>query len=573
MKGIQIRAILFFLLASAFAPDSLSAQCLSGNCQNGSGTYRFSSGAKYTGKFVGGRPHGTGEIEFSNGNRYVGDWKDGVREGRGKMSFKNSATMLSYEGEFRRGKMAGTGTLLYKNGDKYTGQWENDSPNGRGTYAFASKDRYEGDFKNGKFEGQGTMIYPDGAKYTGGWKDNRKSGSGKFYTPNGELTEGVWANGELVKKQKPSTQPDTQDADNEAVASAKPNPSKADVSGLRNCTSVYCRSGKGYFDYPDGSRWVGEFKEGYPEGKGVCYYANGDRYEGEWARNAPHGDGVMRFASGRVYGATWMNGAPVKELDADEGMPEDDEPVNVEASKKVRVWAVIVGVGRYNHMPTLKFTDDDAYQVYAFLKSPEGGALPESQISLLIDEAATRDNILRAMRQTFGKADENDVVMMYFSGHGLEGCFLPVDFDGYSNKLRHDEVRRVFAESKAKHKLCIADACHSGTMQSLAARSPVTVTLDKYYAAFENTDGGTALLMSSKGEELSLEDHGLRQGVFSHYLLRGMKGAADKNSDSIVTIREIYNYVYAKVREYTANVQTPVLTGDFDDNMPVAVRR
>jgi uncharacterized caspase-like protein len=82
-----------------------------------------------------------------------------------------------------------------------------------------------------------------------------------------------------------------------------------------------------------------------------------------------------------------------------------------------------------------------------------------------------------------------------------------------------------------------------------------------------------ALLMSSKAEELSLEDHGLRQGVFTYYVLRGMKGAADVNNDYIVTVKELYNYVYAKVREYTAGVQTPVLTGNYDENMPVSLRR
>lgn len=79
---------------------------------------------------------------------------------------------------------------------------------------------------------------------------------------------------------------------------------------------------------------------------------------------------------------------------------------------------------------------------------------------------------------------------------------MPSDYDGYSNKLRHEEVKEIFNESRAKHKLCIADACHSGSL--LAARSPMTVTLDKYYQAFEDSGGSTALLMSSKGEELSL---------------------------------------------------------------------
>ena len=162
--------------------------------------------------------------------------------------------------------------------------------------------------------------------------------------------------------------------------------------------------------------------------------------------------------------------------------------------------------------------------------------------------------------------------MLYFSGHGLSGCFLPYDYDGYNNKLRHDEIKQVFMQSKAKHKLCIADACHSGSL-NYASKGPAPISLQRYYQVFEEVEGGVALLMSSKAEELSLEDHGLRQGVFTYYLLRGLKGGADTNGDYLITIKELHNFVYSRVREYTANVQTPVLTGDYDDNMPVGLRR
>lgn len=557
----NIRFFLLFFSLTIFTQAGF-AQCLSGNCQNGVGTFKFTSGAKYTGEFYNGKPHGKGMMKFSNENTYDGSWKDGTRDGFGIMTTKNGNR---YEGEFKRNVMQGKGTMRYQNGDSYTGKWENDSPNGKGVYQFKTKERYDGEFKDGKFQGQGTMYYPDGARFTGTWKDNRKNGKGKLTEANGKAQQGVWVNGELSKE--------TSNAD-VAAAPEKTTLNQPSVEGMRNCGKVNCGNGKGYFDYPDGSRYIGEFKAGYPEGKGTCYYANGDVYEGGWSKIAPQGEGIMNFASGRVYGAQWMNGSPVKELDADEVMPETDELVNIEASKKVKVWALVVGVGRYSHMPTLRFTDDDAYQVYSFLRSVEGGGIPENQIRILIDEDATRDNILRTMKSLFGKADANDVVMMYFSGHGLEGCFLPVDFDGYNNKLRHEDILKIFKESKAKHKICIADACHSGTLNgTLAAKGPVTVSLNKYYNAFEKASGGTALLMSSKGEELSLEDQGLRQGVFSHYLLKGLRGLADSNGDTIITIRELYKYVYVKVREYTGNAQTPILTGTFDDLMPVAVRR
>ena len=464
----------------------------------------------------------------------------------------------------------GQGTFRFANGDKYVGKWTNGQPHGQGKYYFASKERYEGAFSYGKFEGNGTMYYPDGAYYTGAWKKNLKNGPGKLVRTNGSVTEGAWANGKYTGGNIGSgtvAQTTSQKPNKPANASSN----KPDVSSMRDCNSVYCRSGNGYYNYPDGSRWVGEFKDGVPAGKGTCYYAGGDRYDGQWLKGAPNGEGVMNFANGRVYGAVWVNGAPIRELDSDEIIPSN--PVKIEASKDVKIYAVIVGVSTYTAMPSLKFTDDDANLFYSFLRSPEGGGLPDEQIEVLIDEAATRENILRTMRQYFLKADANDVVLFYFSGHGLEGCFLPVDFDGFNNKLRHDEIKKIFMQSKAKHKLCIADACHSGTLNyGLVAKGPAPVSMAKYYQAFEDSYGGVALLMSSKAEELSLEDHGLRHGVFTYYLLRGLKGAANANGDQIVTIRELYTYVHAKVREYTTNVQTPVLTGAFDEAMPVAFR-
>lgn len=463
----------------------------------------------------------------------------------------------------------GTGSFRFLNGDTYTGTWLNSQPNGKGVYAFSTRERYEGYFSQGKFDGQGTMTYQDGSRYIGGWRGNKKNGVGKLMDKNGSLLKaGEWSNGEFISASS-STAAST------AAATATPpirTAGRDKVDGLRRCNTTYCSNGRGYYDYPDGSRWVGNFRDGLPYGDGICYYVNGDRYVGEWQHNAPYGQGVMYFASGRAYGAIWVNGSPVRELDSQEATPT--VPVRTEQSKsEVRIRAVIVGVSNYTSMPSLRFTDDDANRYYAFLKSPEGGAIPDSRLDLLIDP--TRNELLTALRNNFLKADEDDMVILYFSGHGLDGCFLPADFDGYNNKVRHEEIKNIFKQSKAKYKVCIADACHSGSLnQGLAAKGPTPVTmLSRYYRALEASDGGIALLMSSKSEELSLEDHGLRQGVFTYYLLKGLKGDGDQDRDGLVTIRELYTYVHAKVREYTAGAQTPVLTGTYDDDLPVSVVR
>jgi hypothetical protein len=568
MRRVCIAIVAIFILHAG-----LQAQCLSGNCQNGKGVMKFSSGAVYNGEFANGKLHGQGVLDFTNGNRYSGEWQNGMREGSGKLAFKNGNL---YEGTFVANKISGYGTMHYANGDKYIGNWSTDQPTGKGRYEFKTKEVYEGDFVRGKFEGQGTMAYLDGSRYTGGWKDNRKQGTGMFKSNTGQVSEGTWDNGELVMQKTDDNALTGVSADQAAsdVGSSRPESNtRPDISKMRNCSAKYCASGTGYFDFPDGSRYIGEFINGMPQGDGKCFYANGDIYEGGWNVNAPNGEGIMRFASGRVYGAVWMMGSPVKEIEAKQELP-DVGPVSMEVSKNVRIWAVVVGVADYNHMPKLKYTDNDAYEYSAFLKSVEGGGLPDQQVRVLVDEEATRNNILIALQTQFKKADANDMVIMYFSGHGLEGCFLPYDYDGMNNKLLHSEVLDVFKQSKAKYKLCLGDACHSGSLTTtLAAKSPAKVTLDRYYAAFDESSGGTALLMSSKGEEVSLEDSGLRRGVFSHYLIKGLKGEADSNGNKIVTVNELHRYVVEKVRSYTQRQQNPIITGDYDPEMPVGVVR
>jgi uncharacterized caspase-like protein len=81
-------------------------------------------------------------------------------------------------------------------------------------------------------------------------------------------------------------------------------------------------------------------------------------------------------------------------------------------------------------------------------------------------------------------------------------------------------------------------------------------------------------MLSSDKDQTSLEISSLNQGVFSYYLIAGLKGAADKNSDNTITISELYYYVrdntYAFVKGRSKERQTPILFGSFDREMIIA---
>lgn len=541
LLSLTIATLLSFYLYS-------QGDCQKGDCNNGHGTYLYPSGAKYIGDFKNGKLHGKGIFYYSDGTKYIGNWENQYRQGKGRMIFISGD---EYFGNFKMNKMSGKGVMTYISGNTYEGDWLSNKQHGIGKFSFSNGDVYEGAFIEGMFSGQGTMYYSDGSKYEGEWLMNKRHGQGVMTYPDGEQVFGQWE-------------------DDEYLADWATMSFGGDTSILRDCNSTYCASGTGKFLYKDGSKYVGSFNKGIPEGEGTVFYKSGDKYEGGWLQHAPHGRGIMYYKSGKIVGAIWDFGKPVKKLFSEHKV-ENPVNVTVENSQDVKIWAVIIGAAQYPHMPALRYTDDDAYQVYAFLKSPEGGALPDEQLRLLIDEDATLNNITTALRSIFLRADENDVVLFYFSGHGIEGAFLPIDYDGVNNKLEHSELISLLKASRAKHKIVIADACHSGSL--LVARTPLSEALQKYYTAFETARGGTALLMSSKGEEYSLEDGGLRSGIFSHFLVRGLKGEADANADKIISITEIFDFVHRNVRMYTGNIQTPTLSGDYDNRMPISVIR
>ena len=234
------------------------------------------------------------------------------------------------------------------------------------------------------------------------------------------------------------------------------------------------------------------------------------------------------------------------------------------------IYAVVVGVSKYIHINSLDYADDDAYEFYSFLKSPDGGALDKSKLKHFIDENAKKSRILMSLKEICNTADSNDMVIFYFSGHGSPGSFLPYDYNGNDNQIFHSEIKKIMESSRAKAKICIADACHSGNLKS---KSNSPSAMSSFYSAFKNSEGGTILFMSSKAEELSGEFSGIRQGIFSYYLINGLSGAADINNNRIVTIGELSKYVIEKVKLYTKGAQTPIINGNYDKDLPLGVVR
>ena len=235
-----------------------------------------------------------------------------------------------------------------------------------------------------------------------------------------------------------------------------------------------------------------------------------------------------------------------------------------------QTYAVVVGISDYqalsNRTGDLRFADRDARQVAQFLMSKAGGSVPASHLLLLTNRQATRSRIEQALA-LFRRARPGDRVLFYFSGHGLSDSFAPYDArpGPYPNMLTHHDLKAAFRRSSASTKLCIADACLSGSMtqvrQDRAAPTSVSTPAD---------GSNVAMLLASRSTQYAVESRRLTGGTFTHYLLLGLSGRADRNADRTVTIRELHQYVAPRVRQATHGRQTPVFYGRFSDNLALS---
>ena len=79
-------------------------------------------------------------------------------------------------------------------------------------------------------------------------------------------------------------------------------------------------------------------------------------------------------------------------------------------------------------------------------------------------------------------------------------------------------------------------------------------------------------MLASRPTEAALELGALGHGLFTHSLLEGLRGAADRDRDRTVTLQELYDYVEAEVRRTARSVgrdQHPVLKGELAGAVPL----
>lgn len=384
------------------------------------------------------------------------------------------------------------------------------------------------------------------------------------------------------------------------------------IDAQGTCVTGNCTNGNGTFKFPSGALFEGSF-EGGKMVKGTCKFTNGDVYNGNFFNNKFHGQGRYHYKqSGNLFDGTYSNGEKTngkftysdrstytgsfknhkkdgrgklttlkgKVLD---GYWDADMFIGAKPNDKVQTYALIVGVADYKNSGPgdgdLTYATNDARAFNDFLQSADGEKVPAVNIKMLLDREATLSEILRFGNQLYANADENDRIIFFFSGHGSPSGLIPYDYDSFGiNVLSYDKVKELFAVSLASVKLVFADACHSGAIKKEVSSKSVEEFLQDIEpkSTLPQSDRrNVAIMLSSDGDQISYETPSLSQGVFAFYLMKGLSGAADKNNDNLITMAEAYYYVrdktYNYVRENMRSTQTPILFGNFDKEMIIAV--
>jgi hypothetical protein len=201
--------------------------------------------------------------------------------------------------------------------------------------------------------------------------------------------------------------------------------------------------------------------------------------------------------------------------------------------------AVIVGTdqGQGDDEP-LRYARSDARRVRDLLV--ELGALKPER-ALLVEEGGSAE-VVQALQQAIGRASEivgsgrRVSFLFYYSGHGdeqalhLRGSTLPLS-----------ELRALVAQVPADVHVSILDACRFGGRSRGTHRGPAFAL-----ATSPDSPHGSVELRAASAGEAAQESDELAGAVFTHFLVSGLRGAADSNRDARVTLAELYAYVFDK---------------------------
>lgn len=237
--------------------------------------------------------------------------------------------------------------------------------------------------------------------------------------------------------------------------------------------------------------------------------------------------------------------------------------------------AVVIGISNYQNdqITDLRFADKDARAFADYLLSDAGGKLSIDNLRFLANEQATQGQIASAFTWLSEASQAGDKAIIYFSGHGDMETLT-----GLSFLLAHDASATAYSgggsfpvvflqaiitrltTQKQVQVILITDACRAGKLagnEINGAQATAKLLSDQF--------ANEVKILSCQPNEFSMESPqwGGGRGVFSYFLLDGLRGLADQNRDQTVSLLEIGRFLEDKVPAAVApQSQIPMVVGN-----------
>jgi formylglycine-generating enzyme required for sulfatase activity len=214
-------------------------------------------------------------------------------------------------------------------------------------------------------------------------------------------------------------------------------------------------------------------------------------------------------------------------------------------------YALLIGVSNYTDLNPLPSAVKDVAALKEVLIDPKIGGFADSDVEALtdVDETAIR----RGISKLFANRKNDDLVLLYFSGHGVTDSRNDFYLSGISTDkndllstaVSSDFVQKAMNQRGSKRQVLILDCCHSGAFpKGMTAKDIGKVNLSPKLGG-----EGRAILTASDSTQYAFEQEGFELSLYTHFLVEGLRtGAADRDDDGAVTVDELYEYVRDKVK-------------------------
>ena len=248
-----------------------------------------------------------------------------------------------------------------------------------------------------------------------------------------------------------------------------------------------------------------------------------------------------------------------------------DELPAITVKQNMHAFAIVIGIEQYRQkLPKADFATHDARTVTKYLTKTMG--YQEENVVLLLNDRASKSDFEKYFEKWLpNNVDKGGSVFVYYSGHGApnpktgDAYLVPYDGDpafidetGYSLKRMYTALGKL----PAKEVIVALDSCFSGAGgRSVIAKGsrPLVMNLQNNVVLPQNM----TVLSASAGDQTSSTYDEKGHGLFTYFLLKGIKNEDVMRPDGSLRIDDLYGYIKPQVeriaRKQYNNEQTPLL--------------